>query len=124
MNLRIKKILLDSKLKNFEFAEKIGVDQSYISKMISGEKTPSKRVTEKICEKIKIDGRTINEDWLETGIGEPYLSLTRNQEIQKFVSEIMLEVDDSFKKRFIKALSSLDESDWQTIEKIANELEK
>lgn len=124
MNLRIKKILDDSGLKKTEFANIISVDQSYISKIISGEKAPSKRIIENICDRIKIDGKSINSDWLNSGVGEPYLSLSRNQEIYQFATKIMSEVDDSFKKRFIKALASLNESDWKTLEKIVDELNK
>ena len=32
--------------------------------------------------------------------------------------------DESFKKRFVKMLSELDESDWETLEKIATKLHK
>ncbi len=36
----------------------------------------------------------------------------------------MEELDESFKKRFLLALSKLDERDWETIEKLTRELSK
>ena len=66
----------------------------------------------------------INEDWLRTGEGEMFKKRTRNQEILAFANDVMEDVDDSFKKRFIRALSKLNASDWEVLEKIANELTK
>lgn len=124
MKDRLNKILEESGLKKVKFAEKINVHQSYITKMISGEKTPSERLIDDICEKIIIDGRQINKDWLLTGNGEMYRSRTRNQEIYAFATDLMEDVDESFRKRFVKALSKLDERDWKAIEKIVDELKK
>ena len=49
---------------------------------------------------------------------------TRNQELAIFANEIMEDVDESFKKRLVLALSKLNESDWETLKKIADELSK
>lgn len=124
MKERLSKILEESGLKKVKFAEKINVHQSYITKMISGEKTPSERLIDDICEKIIIDGKQISKDWLLTGNGEMYRSRTRNQEIYAFATDLMEDVDESFRKRFVKALSKLDERDWKAIEKIVDELKK
>lgn len=124
MNNRLNRILQESGLKKIAFAERINVHQSYVSKMISGEKTPSERLIDDICEKIIIDGKQINKDWLVTGNGEMYKSRTRNQEIYAFTADVMKDVDESFRKRFINALSRLDERDWKAIEKIVDELNK
>lgn len=122
MNERIKEIIEKSGLKKVEFAEKIKVHQSHITKVISGERNPSDRLIDDICEKIKINGEPINKDWIYTGEGEPTIKLTRNQEIAKFLNDVMKLPDEDIKKQFIDALSKLDERDWETLNKIANGL--
>ncbi len=47
MNDRIKEIIEKSGLKKVEFAEKIKVHQSHITKVISGERKPSDRLDRK-----------------------------------------------------------------------------
>ena len=41
-----------------------------------------------------------------------------------WAGSVLGETDESFKKRFVKMLSELDESDWETLEKIAEKLHK
>lgn len=101
------------------FAKFLGIPKSNITSYEVGRRTPSDAVIQLICEKCKI-----NEHWLRTGEGEPTVKRTRNQEIQEFANDVMDELDESFKKRFINALAKLDEGDWKTIEKIACELIK
>ena len=42
----------------------------------------------------------------------------RDEQIASFVGSIQSSEDDSFKKRFISMLSSLDESEWEVLEKM------
>lgn len=117
---RFQKILEMTNMKKGAFAKEIGVDPSYISKIISGEKIPSDRVLEDICDKIRIDKKKINIFWLrgDEGDNKMFLELTRNETIAEFVNEIMEEPDDSIKKQFIEMLSNLDARDWETITKM------
>lgn len=122
MNDRIKQIIEKSGMKNTEFANTINVHQSYITRMVSGEKNPSSRVIDDICEKIKINGESINKDWLLTGEGNMTIKRTRSQEIGIFANEVMNLPDESIKKRLIEALTKLDSKDWEAIERIADKL--
>ena len=58
----------DSKLTKTAFAEKINVSQSFISRLVSGEKVPSDRTIADICREFNI-----SELWLRTGEGEPHI---------------------------------------------------
>lgn len=102
-----------------DFAKDISVTRSAVCKMESGENSPSDQT-------ISLISRTfsINEHWIRTGEGEMKMKLSRNKEIADFADNLMFEVDDSFKKRFIIALSKLSEKDWETIEKIADALKE
>ena len=119
MNNRILKIRKDSKLTQDAFADKINLSKNFVWMMEKGERIPSDRTISDICREFKV-----NEDWLRTGHGDPYQKRTRNQELFAFANEVMADVDASFKKRLLLALSKLNESDWETLAKIADELTK
>lgn len=119
MKDRIKQIRKDKKLSMEKFGDKIGLKKNSVSQIESGINNPSETVILSICREFRV-----NENWLRTGDGEPYIKRTRNQEIQDFANDVMEEVDESFRKRFVIALSKLDESDWNTLKKIADELSK
>lgn len=119
MKDRIKKVRVNAKLNQSEFGKEISISRSAVWKLENGENTPSERTIEIICIKFGV-----NEKWLKTGEGEMYPQKTRNQEIQEFANEAMELPDDDFKRRFILALSRLDESDWKDIKRIAEKLIK
>lgn len=121
---RILKIREASGLSQEKFAEKLGLSRNFINQAENGKRNFSERTISDICKKIIIDGKTINEVWLRTGEGKMFNELTRNQEIQLFANNVMEQTDESFRKRFIQALSKLNERDWETIEKIVDELSK
>lgn len=119
MNERIKKIRNDHKLTQEEFANKLGVKRNTVATYEMGRSEPSSAVVSLICEKF-----SVNKDWLISGIGDPYKKRTKSQEIGVFINEVMKDVDGSFKKRFILALSKLDEREWETLEKIIDSIKK
>lgn len=66
----------------------------------------------------------LSEEWLRNGTGDMFVQLSKEDEIAQFVEDLINCEDDSFKKRFVSALSVLDESEWEVLEKIANNLVK
>lgn len=123
INDRIGIILEKTGMTKTAFAESLKVSQQYISKLIKTG-NPSERLIDDICEKIKIDGESINKNWLQTGEGEITVKMTRNQEIGVLVSELMNLPDDSMKKRFIEAMLKLDEKELEVLVKIADSLKE
>lgn len=119
MKDRIKLIRKNNNLSMEKFGEKIGLKKNSISQIESGINNPSEAAIKSICREFNV-----NENWLKTGEGEPYQKRTRTQEIGEFANKVMSESDEAFKKRFILALSKLDERDWETLAKIADELGK
>jgi transcriptional regulator with XRE-family HTH domain len=59
---RLNELISDTGMKKVQFAQAIKVDQSYISQMISGKRTPSDRVIDDIC---RVCG--VNKEWLCDG---------------------------------------------------------
>lgn len=117
---RFKEIRTLLKMKQGDFAKEIKTTQGHVSDIENKRKGVSDRVIEIICLKFNVD-----EHWLRTGEGDnPFIALTRDEEISKFVGETLSDESDTFKKRFISMLSALSETDWETLEKIVNLLQK
>ena len=113
LNERLKKLRKTLGLTQQEFADKIGSKRNTIAKYETNTNAPSAAVISLICREFDV-----NEIWLKTGEGEMFVSLTRDEEISRFVGETLSDESDTFKKRFISMLSNLDESDWEVLEKM------
>ena len=96
-----------------EFANKLGSTRDNIGGYETGRRNPSAAVISLICTKFNV-----NEDWLRTGNGEMFIELTRDEQIENFVGNVLKSEEDSFKKKFISMLSALDESDWEVLQKM------
>ena len=118
INDRIGFILNESKKTKTAFAESLQVSQQYISKLIRTG-NPSDLLISDICEKYNV-----NEDWLRTGEGEPFVKRTRNQLITDFLGDVINEDDESFRKRLVEALAKLDIEDWEYLAKLSTKLAK
>lgn len=105
-------------MKKTAFAEKLNVSQAFVSQLCSGVKQPSERTIQDICTKFNV-----NEEWLRTGNGEMFIRLSRNDEISKFVGELMKEEEDSFKNRLIAGLAALDDTGWDVLETFLNSIQ-
>lgn len=68
MKERIKQVRKDFKLTQVEFGEKIGVKGNTITNYENGLRNPTDAVILSICREF-----SVNEHWLRTGEGEPYI---------------------------------------------------
>ena len=100
-----------------EFAKKLNFSRNFIEQVETGEENLPEQTIFDIC--LKFD---VSEEWLRTGEGEMFPVRTNNQKLLVFTNDVMGEDDESFKKKFILALSQLDESDWATLQKITEKL--
>lgn len=100
---QIKQILEVQNIKQIEFANRIKVDQSYISKLLSPKSTltPSERVIDDICE-----AYNVNKKWLLTGEGEMFIEFSENERVLKIATDIINE-DDRFMKNVLFTFSKL-----------------
>lgn len=105
-------------LSKSDFARRINVTPSYISKLgKSTESVPSERTIDDIC---RVFG--VSKLWLKTGEGEMYVKRDMNQEIGMMVTALMKDADESFRKRFIAALLQVPPDGWNAIEEFVNKL--
>lgn len=114
---RIVAIIESKGLSKTDLANTLKVTQPYISKIVNKGAMPSERLLEDICEKLDV-----NREWLENGTGDMFVTLTRDENISDFMTDLLKEEDESFRKRLISALAALDTEDWKDLERIANKL--
>ncbi len=114
MNERLKKLRKTLDMTQQEFADRIGTKRNTIAKYETDTNVPSAAVISLICKEFNV-----NEEWLREGKGEMFIKMTRDEEIATFIGKTLHSEEDSFKKRLISALSALNESDWETLEKLA-----
>lgn len=120
INERFRELREACKKNQTEWAEILGLSRSGVSEIESGRRSVTDKHI-KLLSVASIDGKTINEEWLKNGNGEPFKKLTRNQAITDFAADLIKE-DDSFKARLIEALSKLSEDEWKVLQKIAEDL--
>ena len=114
---RISSLLSALAIKQATFAERLNLSQSYVSRIIAGEKIPSDRVILDICAKFDV-----NETWLRTGQGEMFVPKTRDEEIAEFMGDVMSGASDDFRRRFIAVLARLSPREWEILEAKCREL--
>lgn len=117
MKERLKQLRKALDLTQQQFADRIGSTQNNIANYETGRRNPSAAALNNICKEFNV-----NENWLRTGKGSMFIEVTRDSQITTFVSKILSQESDSFKRRFITVLSQLEESDWLVLEKMALEM--
>ena len=117
MKNRIRELRKELGLTQSEFGERLGLKQSTVTGYEAGTRAPSDAIIFSICREFDV-----NEEWLRTGSGDMFITKTRSQEIVDFMSELMNDPDDSFKRRFIESIAQLSEEEWKVIEQIIDRL--
>ena len=111
---RISWCVKESGLTKTAFADKINVTQQYVSNLCLGKKIPSDRTIADICREYDV-----NEDWLRTGRGDPYIQLSRDEELAQFFGEVMKGEDPDFRRRLLSVMSRLTTDEWALLEQMA-----
>jgi len=114
MNERLKKLRKALNFTQQEFAIRIGTTQNVVANYETGRRNPSRSVINNICKTFHV-----NEDWLRDGIGEMFAEVSKFEQIQFFVDFTLINKPRSFQMRFLAMLASLDESDWEVLERMA-----
>lgn len=119
LNDRISLLIVTLNIKKTAFAERLNVSQAFVSQLCSGTKQPSDRTISDICREFNV-----SEKWLKSGEGEMFISLTKNQIITDFMGDLIIDEDESFKRRLIEALAKLNPEDWSVLERLAENITK
>ena len=116
MHTRINEIVKHSKLTKTEFAKRLGLSQPFVSRICSGESTPSDRTIADICREFGCD-----EVWLRTGEGDPFRQETRQELIMRFAVQTV-KGSNEFRKALVAILATLDDSEWDGLEKLLDKM--
>lgn len=113
MGERVKELRKALGLSGEKFGEKIGLKRNSLSQIETGKNNLSEQNILAICREFNV-----NENWLRYGTGEMFKDMTLDEEIISFIGEIQWDTSNTFKKRFISAISKLNEEEWNVLEKI------
>lgn len=117
MNERIRALIKALKIKQAEFAQRIGVSRPFVSELCSGAKNPSDRTILDICREFGV-----NEHWLRTGEGEMFSRLSREEELAKYAMSIIRDPNSEFQRRLLEAMAKLEPAQWQLMEQMLDDL--
>lgn len=117
MNTRIKKLRRELDMTQEKFGAEIGVKGNTVAQWESGRNDPPDSSIVSICREFHVD-----EHWLRTGEGEMFVQIARDQEIMRFVGDVMQGEGDNFRRRFLLALARLPEERWKDIEDFAQQI--
>ena len=81
---RLKRIRKDQKLTQQDFADMIGVKRNTVAMYETDRNIPLDAVINSICSKF-----AVNESWLRSGEGDPYIQLSRQAEIARIITQAM-----------------------------------
>ena len=81
---RLKWLRKDKKLTQQEFADTVGTPRANIGSYETEARTPSEAMISLICSKF-----AVNESWLRSGEGDPYIQLSRQAEIARIITQAM-----------------------------------
>lgn len=110
MHARINEIIKKSGLTKTDAAKKLGLSQSFVSRICSGEASPSDRTITDICREFGCD-----EVWLRTGEGEPFRQETREEIIMRFAVQT-IKSSNEFRKSVVVSLAKLPDYAWGGLE--------
>lgn len=101
-----------------EFGRRIGIEsRAHISALENGNRTITDRIIKDVCREFDV-----NEEWLRTGSGEMFVPLTRDEQIEVFMGEVLRDEPGDFRRRLISVLSRLTESEWELLENKLKEI--
>lgn len=113
---RISYVITVSGLKKNEFAKRINISPASVSQLCAGITNPSNQTIASICEKFGVD-----RIWLETGAGEPFRPVDRNEEIAAILGRAIVN-NDTARDRLIRAFCQIPDELFPYAEKILCEI--
>lgn len=117
MNERIRSLIKALKIKQAEFAQRIGVSRPFVSELCSGAKNPSDRTIADICREFGV-----NEHWLRTGEGDMFVNPSREEEVMRFAATVIRNPSSEFQRQALSLLAKLTPEQWQLMEQMARKL--
>ena len=112
MNKRIKELRKYLQYNQKQFADAVGIAQTSVSFLEREGSNVTEQNIKTICTVFNV-----REEWLRDGKGDIFKSLSPEEEIIKYISELVQD-GDQLKKDLILTILKLDSEDWKVIKKI------
>lgn len=119
MKERLKTLRKTLHLTQQDFADRIGVKRNSFANYETGRNIPIDAIIVSICREFHV-----NERWLREGTGEMFQEQTSDEQIATFIGGLLRDEEDSFRRRLLSALASLDETGWKVLEKLADSMKR
>ena len=115
-NERIKELRKALGLTQEKFGERVGVKKNTISQIENGVNGVTDQLRLAVFREFNV-----NEDWLRTGDGNLFVDSDEDEEITKFLGDILTDKPD-FRRRLISVLSRMTPDEWALLEAKIREL--
>lgn len=102
-----------------EFSKKLNITRGNLASIEVGRIAFTSRNIKAVC-----TAYNINELWLLEGIEPIFRQQSIQEEIASYIGDILSADDNAFQKRFILALSKLDNDGWDVLEKLIDNISK
>lgn len=99
-----------------KFAREVGITPAYAAQIYSGERIPSDRTIADISRECGVD-----RIWLETGAGEPFRPVSRDEQIAAVLGSA-ISGNDTARDRLIRAIAQLPDELFPHAERILEEI--
>ena len=91
---RVKAIRKELNLTLEKFGKSLGVGKTAISKIENNERNLTDQMIISICREFNV-----RKEWLVDGTGEMFVPLSRDEQIEEFMGEVLRNEPNNFKKR-------------------------
>ena len=115
-NERVKEVRKSLGLTQEKFGERVGLKKSAISQIESGVNGVTDQLRLAVFREFNV-----NEDWLRTGEGSMFVEPDEDEEIARFVGDVLSGQPD-FRRRLISVLSRTTPDEWALLEAKIREL--
>lgn len=96
INERIKELRLALNMSGEKFGARIGISRSAVSKIEKGIVNVTEQMQKSICREF-----TVNEEWLRTGTGEMFYTMSQDEEIAYLLGQALPNADGKMKEVLI-----------------------
>lgn len=114
---RIKELRRNLGLTQEKFATQIGIKRNSLSQIESGINSLSPQNMLLICKEWNV-----SEEWLRYGTGEMFGETDKRQQLHAWADKVLADSPETFRYRFVNALSRLPDEWWTLTEKAAIEI--
>lgn len=117
MKDRIKALRKELKMSQEALGGVLGITGSGVSRIEAGDHNLSEQNIKLLGAKLNV-----NEEWLRTGAGNMFKSVTHDEKVADFFSDLMKDEPASFRRRLINVLSDLNVEQWEALATVAERL--